>query len=279
VKYTKTLILLAALISTNAFADGFSASVGADYSKGDYGTSDSTKVFYVPFTATYETGAFTYSVTVPWIRVSGNGTVVPGGFGGSGGAGDAGGIDCRKRGTGACTNVATPATTTTTTTRSSESGLGDIIAGATYNAFDGGDNGFVVDLSGRIKFGTASDTRGLGSGKNDYAVQANVDKNFNGPYASAGLGYKWLGEPSGVSYKNVIFGSLGGGYKYSKDTTVGVSYDWATAAVGGADRPQEVSIYASHRINDQYKLGGWLYAGVSDASPDFGGGAKLSYYF
>lgn len=290
-KNFKKLILAVAFISTNALADGFSASVGGDYSRGDYGSSESTNVFYVPFTANYETGAFTYSLTVPWIRVNGNGDVVPGAFGGAGGGGSGGGAgafgcagDNRKgaskpEDSGPCAGTGITTTTTTTKTRSTESGLGDIIAGLTYTAFDGGDAGFVVDLSGRIKIATASESKGLGSGKNDYAVQVNVDKNFNGPYVSVGLGYKWVGEPSGVNYDNVVFGSLGGGYKFSKDTTLGVSYEWATAAVDGADRPQALSVYASHRINDRYKLSGWLYTGISDASPDVGGGANLSYYF
>ena len=49
-------------------------------------------MFCIPFTASYETGAFTYGLTVPWIRVSGPGNIVPGGFGGSGAGGGDGGI-------------------------------------------------------------------------------------------------------------------------------------------------------------------------------------------
>ena len=59
------------------------------------------------------------------------------------------------------------------------------------------------------------------------------------------LGYKWLGEPSGVSYDNVVYGSLGGGYQFSKDTSFDASYDWATVAVNGATRPEVLSIYCS----------------------------------
>ena len=81
-------------------------------------------------------------------------------------------------------------------------------------------SGWIVDLNGRVKFDTASASRGLGSGKTVYAVQANV--------------YKWLGEPTRVSYDNVVCGSLGGGCKFSKDTSFGASYNWATAAVDGA---------------------------------------------
>jgi Putative MetA-pathway of phenol degradation len=286
----KKILVLSALltlnsVATNAFADGFSASVGGDYSTGDYGSSDSTKVFYMPFSARYETGAFTYNLTIPWLRVSGPGDVVPGGFSGAGGASTVGAVVCINKGRGNCTNGGGTIVSGggggggITTTRSTESGIGDIVAAATYNAIDGGENGFVVDFTGRIKLPTASESKGLGSGKTDFAVQVNVDKNFGNPYVSAGLGYKILGEPSGVSYDNVIYGSLGGGYKFSKSTEMGVSYDWATAAVDGATRPQEVSIYGSHYLSDNYKLSGVLYTGLSDASPDVGGGLTLSYYF
>jgi hypothetical protein len=243
VQNCKKLILLTAFLSTNALADGFSASVGGDYSTGKYGSSDKTNVFYMPFSAKYETGAFTYNLTIPWLRVAGPGDIIPGGLGGSGGGGGGTAItDCsgkdrigKSGGRGVC-----PALNNTggggggggasTATRTTESGIGDIVAAATYNAIDGGDNGFVVDFTGRIKFPTASESKSLGSGKTDYAVQVNVDKNFGAPYVSAGLGYKVLGEPDGVSFDNVVYGSLGGGYKFSKSTEMGVSYDWATAA-------------------------------------------------
>ena len=284
------ILALATLITTNAYADGFTASVGTDYSTGKYGSSESTDVFYMPFVAKYTTGAYSFKVIVPYIRVTGPGDIIPGGFGGSGAgsAGATGTIGCpgdsqkgRATKNAECASATSTSTTTTITTsaRKTESGLGDIVASATYNAFDGGDQGFVVDLSGRIKFATASDTRGLGSGENDYALQTNIDKNFGPAYASFGLGYKWLGEPSGVSYKNVVYGSFGGGYKFSTNTELGASYDWATAAVSGSSMPQEISVYASHRINDQYKLSGVLYGGLTDSSPDVGGGFTLSYYF
>ena len=97
-------------------------------------------------------------------------------------------------------------------------------------------SGWIVDLNGRVKLGTAGASRILGSEKTDYAVQGNVDKYFGVPGISVDLCYKCLGEPTGVSYDNVVYGSLGGGYKFSKDTSLGASYDWATAAVNGTTR-------------------------------------------
>ena len=278
-------LLLAALFSTSALADGFSASIGADYNTGKYGSDVRTDVAYIPFTASYVTGRMTYKLIVPWVSVTGNVTVTPSGFGGSGEGSSGGiGLTCvadkhgQKGVTDDCSNIASGSSSTTTTTqRTTESGLGDIVASATMNLID--DQDWVADVTGKVKFPTASESRGLGSGEADYAIQANVDKYFGAPYVSAGLGYRWLGEPNGVSLDNVVYGSIGGGYKFSEKTSAGVSYDWATASSDGASEPQEVSIYASYEISDNYKLNGSLYAGLSDASPDVGGGLTLNYYF
>src|SRR5690348_18451133 len=96
-------------------ADGdFSVGVGANYSTGKYGTATETKIWSVPFTARYETDVWTLKLTVPYLRVTGPANVIPD----VGNTSDSG----RRRRT-------TRALTTT------ESGLGDVVAAATYNAY------------------------------------------------------------------------------------------------------------------------------------------------
>lgn len=278
-------------LSSPVMADGFTFGVGADYSTGKYGGSQSTDVTYVPFSAQYNSGALTYKLTVPWISVTGPGIVIPGGLGGASSAssGTTGNFGCaadnrkgasKPEDNGPCAGT----TTSTTTTGSSgqrrittESGLGDIVAAVTYNVVDSETTGFTLDVTGRIKFATASESRKLGSGENDYAVQAYMEKSFGAPFLSFGLGYKWLGEPSGVSYNHVKYGSFGGGYKFSNVTSIGISYDWATSAVDGGTNPREISIYGSHSFNQNYKLNAVIYSGLSDASSDVGGGLTLTY--
>lgn len=281
-KIFRFTLLSAVLLSPNAFADGFSASVGSDYSTGKYGSDVRTNVVYVPLTASYVSGRMTYKLIVPWVSITGNGTVTPSSFGGSGnGSSGSAGLTCvaDKHGqtgvTDDCTN--TTSTSTATTQRTTESGLADVVAQASINLIDSQD--WIVDVTGKVKFPTANETRGLGTGKTDYALQANLDKYFGAPYVSAGLGYRWLGEPAGVTLKNVVYGSVGGGYKFSNAASAGVSYDWATASSSNGSKPQEVSVYASYKINESYKLNGSLYAGLSNASPDVGGGLSLNYYF
>jgi hypothetical protein len=291
----KKISLLVALLSTNVYADGFSASVGGDYSTGKYGTKDSTDVFYMPFSASYATGRMTYKVTVPFLRVTGPGDFVPSGLGGSGGGSTivTTSDNCRGRdridrsgpGRGICPTTTTivpgapptPPVATTKRKRTTESGLGDISAAATFNAVDNAD--WIVDFTGKIKFPTGSESKGLSNGETDYALQANVEKPFGAAFVDVGLGYRWLGEPKGVSYDNVTYGSLEAGYKFNDKVTAGVSYDWATAAVSDSSKPQEISVYGNYRFNENYKLSAVLYTGLSKANPDIGAGLTLGYNF
>ena len=282
------ILLVGLLAATEVLADGFTVSTGVDYSTGKYGSNSSTNVVYAPTSVTYQTGKMTYKVIVPIISVTGDGSVVPSGFGssGDGSSGSAGAFGCtgdnrkgakKAEDNGVCASSVTSTTTTTTAKRTTETGLGDVVALATMNIVD--NDQWAVDVTGKVKLPTASESRGLGSGKADYAVQADVDRYFGAPFVSAGLGYRVLGEPSGVTYRNVAFGSIGGGYKFSDKATAGVSYDWATASTSRASKPQLVSVYGSYRINEHYKLNTSVYAGLSHASPDVGGGMYLFYGF
>src|SRR5882724_6830468 len=119
--------------------------VGFDYSRGDYGFSSDTTVYSVPVNLSIESPDWLARVTVPYITVKGPASVV----------GDVG---------PALASAARP-------TSKSESGLGDTVLTLTYHAHHAAD-GLTIDLTGRVKFGTASASRGLGTGETDYYVQS-----------------------------------------------------------------------------------------------------------
>ncbi len=121
--------------------------VGADYSSGNYGASERTEIFYVPVTAKHETGRWALKLVVPYIRITGPSNVI----------GAAEGL-VTLPGAGAV--------------RRTETGLGDVVASAFYNALSERDASFGLDIGTKIKFGTADDSRGLGTGKNDFSLQA-----------------------------------------------------------------------------------------------------------
>lgn len=295
----KSISMLIATVSLsmggNTFAaDGFTFNVGADYTSGKYGGADRTTVWSVPVSAKYTTGPVALRVSVPWLRVSGTGVIIPSGLGGigddggvssGGGGGSVGTFGCaadnrggarKPEDDGPCAATGTT-TTTAAAARRSESGFGDIVAAIVYTPIN--TKGTIVDITGKIKFPTANEKKALGSGKTDYAVQAEVEQAIDQAFVNGGIGYKWLGDPAGIDLRNIVYGSVGGGYKPSAATTVGVSYDFAQAARRGGKAPQEASLYASHRLTKNMKLNGSIFAGLSDGSPDWGAGVSLGYNF
>src|SRR6266853_52272 len=95
-------------------ADSGEFSLGVDYSCCYYGTSATTEILSIPIIARYDRGPWIFKLTVPYLRISGGTSVVPG-------VGRVTNTNPRRRGGGASEATAT--------------GLGDIVASATYTAF------------------------------------------------------------------------------------------------------------------------------------------------
>lgn len=241
---------IAVLNVSNAWAaDGgkFSLAAGFDYSSGKYGSANTTDILSIPVVGMYQTGSWALKLTVPYVRVSGFGDVVLGG----------------KR------IKATSATKSTT-----KSGLGDVLATAVYNVYSGSENNFGVDLTGKVKFGTASTA--LGTGENDYAAQVGVYQRFASFTSMAALGYEVLGSPVGVNLNNVTYGTLGGDYKFTDQTNSGaeIRLSEKPSAIGAQQR--ELTVYVNHRIDNSLRLRGYILKGFADGSADSGFGVLVS---
>lgn len=176
------------------------------------------------------------------------------------------------------TTAATATTAPTAPSNGTESGLGDVIAAATYNFYDNKASGVSLDLTGKIKFATASESKGLGSGKNDYALQLDANKNFQKWAFYTSAGYKWLGDPVGGRFKNVWYGTLGSDYKLTESGKLGVTLDAATSASHGP-KPLETSVYFTQRFSKAAKLNVYVSKGLSDANANWGAGVSYAYAF
>jgi len=252
-----TIIIAAALFGIMGTAHASDSKVtlttGVDYSSGAYGGTQDTDMTYIPVIGKYETGLYTFKLTVPYIRVTApsGGTVVS--------VDPSGRLIRRSVGP-----------------RTTNSGLGDIVAGVTYNAFNHAPTKVAVDIGGKIKFGTANDAKGLGTGETDYSVQADAYKTYDKVTALGTLGYRVLGNPAGVNLNNVWFASAGGSYKFSAETSGGVMLDWREPSTSSGASMRELVAYATHKLNENYKLQGYMIHGFTDASPDWGIGAMVS---
>lgn len=244
-------LLLLSQSGALAESEAWTLSTGFDYSSGTYGGSQSTDILYIPFIGKYEFERWVFKLAVPYIRVTGPGTVIPG-----------------------VGTVAGRSTAPVTT----ESGLGDIVAAATY-AFDMGDPSVALDLTGRIKFGTADESKGLGTGENDYSIQVDVSKAFDRITGFGTLGYSVLGSSPSIPLNNVFYGAVGASYKFNDDTSGGLSLYLRQAPSSTSGEQADLTAFVTYKFAPLWKLQGYVLTGLANGSPDWAIGALVGRSF
>jgi len=254
-KWITFAAIAGALATLNAsHAADFSAGIGAEYTTGKYGGTESTDMLYVPFGVKLESGAWVFKASIPYIHLSGPANVV-------GAGGDVIALPDANAG------------------RRTESGPGDIVTSAFVNLLDERNAGFGMDVGAKVKLGTADETKGLGTGENDWSLQADFFKPLGALTAFATLGYRWYGDPPGIELRDVPYGALGATYKLSGGSSVGAAYDYRPHISPGGAAVSEASLFWSVRPSPQWKLQIYGIVGFDDASPDAGVGALLEHRF
>jgi hypothetical protein len=256
-------MLAGALVIASGMAGAEEASylslgVGYESSSGNYGSTSVTDIASIPVSALYETGPWSLKLIVPYLQITGDGTVIASG---------------RYKGNHGMTTT----TTTVTKTRTTQSGLGDLVTMLSYNLYsaDAFDSG--IDMTGRVKFGTASTA--LGTGKNDYAVQLYAFHDIGDFLPGKMLGYEMLGSTPQLPLGNVFYGSVGSGYAFTEQTSAGLEYKYAQKASATAAVQRQLTLYANFQLVTDVYLRGYLLKGYADGSPDTGYGVTLSSVF
>lgn len=252
-------------VTTSKADDTWSAfkfSTGVDYTTGDYGTGTSTDILYIPFTAKYEHGPWFIGLTIPYIRIRGDSSVV----GGADGT-----VITKGNGKTKTVNGSTVPNVTT------NSGLGDIVGQAGYSFFLNDSTLPLVDLIGKIKFPTADKNQGLGTGEFDYSLQADVSKTFDRWTPFGTVGYRYVGEPSGTHLNNIFFTSLGVSYKLQEQWRAGLIFDYRQSTSDNTADPAELTPFAVWKLRRDVALTGYGVIGLTNGSPDYGAGLQAKY--
>lgn len=232
-------------------AGALSIGTSVNYSSGKYGTSTSTDITSVPVNVTYDKGPWTLKLSVPYVRITGPGDVVAG----------------------------VGKTSTVTTAVRTASGLGDIVAAATYNFYNDAGSQFGADVTGKVKFGTGDSAKGLGTGENDYSVMLDVYKKVNQVTLFGGIGYTVLGSTTAIPLKNVIGLTAGSTFKLDDKSSVGLAYDYRQKSSSTSAAQSELTAFYMHKFNKSWKTQVYFLRGFSDGSPDWGGGVSVGYAF
>lgn len=247
-------LICAALLSLSTIttqADTTTLGIGSDSSLGKYGQESPTRMQVHFLSLSYDSPDFTHKLVIPWLKLAGPAS--------ASGQGDLSLLPLEKEG------------------HTQTSGLGDILLGSTWKAWESRQQAF--DLSLKLKLPTGNREQGLSTGKPDLSALVSAYQQWGKTNLLGTIGYKQVGKPTTGDYRNTIIGSLGMAYRLNADQQWGFSYDWAQSALRSQGIRREFTIYGSQRLAAQWQLQAWLYTGFTPASPDLGGGLGLSYRF
>ena len=212
--------------------------LSAGYISGDFGTTTSSRLFSLSPTLGYVALRHDFSVTAPYLSL----------------------------------------TNKTSGVNSTESGLGDIIVRAGAVLFPENVFGFSANGAVAVKFPTADETKGLGTGETDYGVFASMQQRLQAFKLSVTSGYLWTGDPSGLDFHDGFSYGIGLSRRFTRTTLYG-SYDNRQAVISGFENPQEVSAGFFHILSADYAVKGHFFVGLNNGGPDGGGSLGIVRWF
>lgn len=240
-------LLVAAPVCASDYVELSSA---ADYSVGDYGDVEKTKLLFVTGTAKLRTGAWTLRAMLPYLYVKGPANVVP---------------SDRDILAGL-----QPAAIT------SRHGIGDLAITA-ERSFRASDRLF-IDIIGRIKIPTASVSKGLGTGTTSFTASAEISR-LAGPYIlSVRAGRRFNGSSERFRQRDV-WEAAASLFRVGDRTSFGLSYEWRGKVRRTSFERSEVTAFAARKLSRQLELQAYAIIGLSNGSPDQGAGVVLVYRF
>ena len=257
--FAATLALASLCPCAQADDTTVTAAAGANYTSGNYGTATTTRIASFPFSLDVDTGSWDAKLTVPYLIVSGGTSVVPG-------VGATTNTNPKGRGRHGASSLA--------------QGLGDVSAEATYDVYFDAQSRQGIDLTGKVKFGTANRDQGLGTGQNDYTGEISAFQGAGKLSLLADIDYTALGSSPYIKLRSgVVSGSIGGSYKLADDCSLGATLNATGALSATAGPARNVTAFVSWKFFGPFRIQTYALKGSGTGGPDFGAGANLSAMF
>lgn len=261
-----------------------SLSLGVEFASGHYGTDSTVRSLYLPLIATwFPNDHLDISIEIPFIyqnssnvttelyrsgqnqmMVTRDTTTASAGPGG-------------KRMTGP-----PPQTGDSSHADSSESdvsGLGDIILRSGAIAFFEDTNTPQIRPSLFVKCPTANSDNGLGTGQFDAGVGVDASKWFGHLNVNGEAFYTWQGKAKGFGLKNYLSFTTGVGYQLTENVRPILILKGATAPSTSSGELLEARARVLWSLNGTTALDLFVSRGITESSPDYGGGLAVSYSF
>jgi hypothetical protein len=262
-------MLLATASSAFAQSGDWQIGLSPSFSSGRYGTDTRTEIVYTPITARRLFDAGDLTVVMPFLCITGNGgvTVVNGtplrtdqplrpAAGGT---------------RGATPTVRTPAPAQPVTT---ECGPGDLVCRGRSYLVDENGAAPTIAVRAHVKAPTASDEKGLGTGRPDEGIGVEISRRVGGGVTlMADGGYTLIGKPEGgaADYRNSWWYDAGVAKELRGGAiTFSVFFEEYTSIVRDLPASRDVlaAVMFISRTGWRAQVGGQF--GISDGAPDHG---------
>lgn len=225
----------------------------SEFSSGRYGEPQTTDELYEAISGKYEFGDTLLKLTIPWLYVVGPADVIPD-FG--------------------------SATNTMNMRRTTRTGMGDITARVEQEVSPDSWQDTELDLIGKVKFGTASFSRGLGTGENDYYAQVEWTQHF--PYeisTVADVGRRFVESSAETGLHDTWYGGFGAIWRADPATSVSAWLDLRQSAASSSGNGVEATLQASNSFAPGWKATVYGTKGFAPGSANLTAGLILARAF
>lgn len=300
------LIALAAPVAARAQPadepgkDSLRVSVGATYTDGRYGQTTRTEISTVPVSVKYTHDRVSVRVTTAYVTLRGPGTLLDGtGSGASGtsssGSGSSGsgvtsepefesepGDDSAGGSSGEGESeggdqgaglVAGMITKPAPVPRQRRSGLGDTSVTLAYSLPLV--SGLSLEPRARVKLPTASARKGIGTGKVDVTLAADLVGSFGSTTLYASARRRFLGRSVRFPVRDGWGFGAGASRALGPVITLGADYDWLQSAAPGRGPISEGTLWLSARLSRLLRLQAYGGTGFTRRSAETIGGLTL----
>lgn len=160
------------------------------------------------------------------------------------------------------------------------SGLGDIVLRGRYYVLQERDYLPLIAITGRLKIPTASASQGLGTGKMDEGIGAELSKSLGEKWLTfLDGGFNVIGRPDGLNLRNQWWYDVGAGYYWTNNLFTSVYFEEYRSLVSGSQNIRDVFFGANYRASDAWRYNAGVTVGVSNGAPDYAFSLGTSYRF
>lgn len=234
----------------------FGVSLGTSIAAGNFGSGQGSQLWSTALGVRYAVGTLRLTASIPYLRIRSRGLIFSG-------------IDSTP-----VIVAARPGGP-----RMTNSGLGDATFGAAYT-LPTGEGRPEIELSGRVKFPTATRSSQLSTGKTDFSAGLQVTQSVGRLAPFASVTYRIFGDPAGINLRNGFAASAGTSFALGGRAVGLISYHYARTASALVRDSHELFAGASTKLGHApLRATAYATAGLSRGAAARSGGLSLSFDF